>query len=431
MMLTASGCAARQAASRVVIISVDGLSPGDLRRAESLGVALPVLDSLVRAGVLAEGVVGSVPSVTYPSHTTIITGVPPARHGIYSNRRSWLPTDTGAAAQAWYWEAGLIRVPTIFDAAHAAGRRTAAVGWPATTEDERIDYNIPEVWHPLVFGDSDLAVIRHRGTPGLLDSLRAPVTGPLTDSLRALWSADIVRRWDPDLIALHLIDVDHWKHERSPTGDSVWTALARADRQIGWVLDALRERSRPTTVIVTSDHGFLAYRSSLRPGVLLRRAGLVTLDSAGRVRDWSAAVVVNGGNAMFVPRDPLDPAIGDRIRSAISDSLVGPGRPIRAVWSRDSLAALGGDPRALWAIDMNDGFYTRPGYGGELVTKTERGGGHGYDPRRPELHAFLVAAGPDIRAGSRLGIIQQTAIASTIVRWLRLRTAGFEGTPLF
>src|SRR3972149_4786649 len=94
--LSGAACATGRAARpRVVLLSVDGLWARDLERAESAGVRLPVLDSLRRAGALAAGVVGSVPSVTFPSHTTMITGVRPARHGIYSNQRPWFPTDTG------------------------------------------------------------------------------------------------------------------------------------------------------------------------------------------------------------------------------------------------------------------------------------------------------------------------------------------------
>ncbi|HEU5260124.1 MAG TPA: ectonucleotide pyrophosphatase/phosphodiesterase, partial [Gemmatimonadales bacterium] len=394
--LAAAGAAtcdvgARPARPRVVLISVDGLWARDLQRAESAGVPLPILDSLRRAGALAAGVVGSFPSVTFPSHTTMITGVRPARHGIYSNQRPWAPTDTGPDARAWYWEADLVRVPTLFDAAHAAGRKTAAIYWPVTARHPSLDYNIPDAWDPRA-DDSTLAVLRRWGTPGLLDSLRAPDVGQVSDSLRAVWAAQIIRRWDPDLLLLHLLDVDHWKHETGPAGDSVWAALRRADRHIGWVLDALHDQPRATTVIVTSDHGFLRYRRILRPGVLLTRAGLVTLDSAGRVADWVAGIVGNGGSAMFLPRDATDSTIARRIRAAIPDSLVGPDRPIRIIWPRDSLVALGADPRALWAIEMNEGFYTNLGYRGELLF-ADTGGGHGHDPRRPELHAFFLVAG--------------------------------------
>ena len=430
LLLATASCASQPAASRVLLISVDGLWPGDLARAESLGVRLPVLDSLARAGAFAAGVIGSVPSVTFPSHTTMVTGVRPARHGIYSNQRPWFPTDTGPEARAWYWEAEHVRVPGLFEAARAAGKRTAAVYWPATAHHPGIDYNIPDAWDPRA-PDSVFAALRRLGTPWLLDSLGAPPgAGRVSDSLRAHWAGEIIRRWNPDFILLHLLDIDHWKHQTGPVGDSVWAALPRTDRQIGVVLRALAERPRATTVIVTSDHGFLPYHHILRPGVLLARAGLVTLDARGLVTEWDAGIVGNGGSTFFLPRDSTDPTIARRIRAAIPDSLVGPGRPIRAIWPRDTLRALGGDPRALWAIDMNAGYYTNLGFRGDLLI-ARSGGGHGYDPRRPELHAFFLAAGPGIRAGTTLGVIRQTDIGPTVAKLLRLRLDGVEGRALF
>lgn len=420
--------AACQPASRVLLISIDGLWAGDLTRFDSAGVETPVLDSLRAAGALAEGVIGTFPSVTYPSHTTMITGVRPARHGIYSNRRPHDPLDTLHAGD-WYWEKSWVRVPTITDAAHAAGLSTGAVFWPATAHDSTIDFNVPEAWDTQG-GTSQLEITRRWGTPGLLDTLGAPARGHLTDSLRAAWAAAIIRRWDPDLMLVHLIELDAVKHAVGPAADSVWPVAARVDRYVGWVIAAIRETHarRPTTVMVTSDHGFYAYGRVLRPGVLLARAGLVTLNLRNRVAAWDAAALTSGGSTAFIPRAAGDTLVAQRIRRAIPDALVGPGKPIRSVWPPDTLRALGGDPRAAWTIAMNEGFYSEAGYTGELLVPRS-GGGHGYDPRDRALHAFFLSSGPGIPANSALPIIQQTDIAPRIALLLGLTLPAASGRP--
>ncbi|MGH7529785.1 MAG: alkaline phosphatase family protein [Gemmatimonadales bacterium] len=429
----AVSCAARStgqdARARVVLVSVDGLWARDLTRAESAGVQLRVLDSLRRAGALAAGVVGSFPSVTYPSHTTMITGVPPARHGIFGNG-VFVPPAERRAWGAFYFDRAEIRRPTVFDAAHAAGLEVAAVFWPVSAHDTSIDFNIPDAWdpRPAPAGRSQLAALRSLGTPWLLDSLRAPPEGQPNDSMLVAWTTAIMRRWDPDLVALHLLALDGAKHENGPWAEPVISTLRTIDRQLGEVLAALRatDAGRQTTVILTSDHGFLPYGQRLRPGVLLANAGLVTVDTAARlVTTWEAAVYVHGGSVMLVPRDTADHTLIARIRSAIPDSLVGPGRPIRAVLPRDTIAALGGDPRALWALDMNAGFYAIGGYGGPLLSE-RAGGGHGYDPRRPELHAFFLVSGPGVRPGSSLPLLRQTDVAGYVARALGL--SGFGRT---
>ena len=415
-------CAARAPRPRVVLISVDGLWARDLQRAESAGVRLPTLDSLRRSGELAAGVIGSFPSVTYPSHTTMITGVPPARHGVYANGIFSDPSERRAFNPS-YWERSEIRVPTIFDAAARAGLSVAAVFWPVTAHDPSIRYNIPDAWDPRPGAPSQLAALRYLGTPWLLDSIGAPAAGAPNDSMRAAWTAAIIRRWNPDFIALHLIDLDHFKHEYGIWSDSARTALRARDRDISVVLAAVAatEAGRQTTVIVTSDHGFLDYSQRLRPGVLLSRAGLVTVDTAATppVRTWQAGVQVNGGSVMILPRDSTDPTLAARTRAAIPDTLVGPGKPIRAVLPRDTIALLGGDPRALWALDLNDGFYATSGYAGALLSAA-RGGGHGYDQRRQELHAFFLMTGAGVASGTMRPLMRQTQIAGIVARILSL-----------
>ncbi len=130
---------------------------------------------------------------------------------------------------------------------------------------------------------------------------------------------------------------------------------------------------------------------------------------------------------MIMPRDSTDRRLAARVRGAIPDTLVGPpeggrARPIRAVWPRDTIAMLGGDPRAIWGLDLNEGTYSASGYTGALFTP-RAGGGHGQDPRRPELHAFLVMSGPGIERGGSRPLLRQTEIAGIVARLLGL--SGF------
>src|SRR5689334_8984115 len=111
----------------VVLVSIDGLKPEYVRAADSLGLKIPTLRSLARDGASATGVVSAFPTVTYPNHTTMVTGAPPARHGIYANTTF---DPLGTNMEGWYWYAEDIRVPTLWDAARSRGLTSAAVHWP-------------------------------------------------------------------------------------------------------------------------------------------------------------------------------------------------------------------------------------------------------------------------------------------------------------
>ncbi len=124
-------------AEHVVLLSIDGLRPEMVLDASW---AAPLLQQMAREGAHAGKVYGVFPSVTYPTHTTIVTGALPARHGIYYNS----PFEPGGETGRWYWEASSIRVPTLWTAARAAGLTTAAVSWPVTVGAD-LDWNVAEI----------------------------------------------------------------------------------------------------------------------------------------------------------------------------------------------------------------------------------------------------------------------------------------------
>src|SRR5215469_14990421 len=160
----------------LVMISVDGLGAENIAGADEHGAKIPNLRRMLKEGAYAEGVLGVVPTVTYPSHTTLVTGVWPAKHGIFANT---VFDPLRKNQEGWYWYAEDIRVPTLWDAASRAGLVTASIQWPATV-GARITWNIPEIWRANTAEDAKL--VRAVSTPGLLQDLEREL-GPYDRSL--------------------------------------------------------------------------------------------------------------------------------------------------------------------------------------------------------------------------------------------------------
>ena len=100
----------------VLLISVDGLKPEAILDADGHELRVPNLRALLADGVHATGVRGVLPTLTYPSHMTLLTGVSPATHGIYANTTF---DPLGRNERGWYWYAEDVRVATLWDAAAA------------------------------------------------------------------------------------------------------------------------------------------------------------------------------------------------------------------------------------------------------------------------------------------------------------------------
>ena len=156
-----------------------------------------------------------IPTVTYPSHTTLMTGVWPAKHGILGNA-TFDPLQKNY--QGWYWYAEDIRVPTLWDAAAAAGRTTASIQWPATV-GAKITWDIPEVWRAGTPEDAKL--LRALSTPGLLNEAAAEIgeyrggidTIGEGDEVRGKYAVWMLEKKRPGLLILHLTALDHTEHE--------------------------------------------------------------------------------------------------------------------------------------------------------------------------------------------------------------------------
>lgn len=422
--------AQRPPSDHVVLISIDGLRPEFYRDPVQFGA--PTIQQMARDGVQALGVRGVFPSVTYPSHTTLVTGATPARHGIYYNS----PFEPGGQTGRWYWDADSIRVPTLFSALRGAGKTSAAVMWPVTV-GAPVDFLVPEVWS-LDPKEERILPMRQRATAGLVEELEREATGRL--DVRANFNGDWLTRDDrlgamaahlletrrPALTALHLIGTDHFQHDEGRSGDRVARAVGAIDRAVGQLVDAAERAGilERTTFVITGDHGFVNTHLQVNPNVRLVAAGLLdTTRSRGR---WRAAFHVEGGAAFLHLRDPRDTAAVSLARRALAMAPPSEQRLYRIV-ERAELDRVGADPRVPYALTAVNGVRLG-GAGSGAVVVGSRGGTHGYFPTdMPEILTGFVAWGAGVRSGMVLPVMDLTDVAPFVATLLGVPFAPLDG----
>ena len=417
----------------VVMISIDGLMPSYYLDADQLGIEAPNLQRLMAEGAYARGVVGVLPSVTYPSHTTLITGVAPRLHGI-DNNTYFDPMSISRGA--WRWYAREIRVPTLVAAARARWLRTASISWPVSVGLET-DFNLPEFWRNGSEHDSDLKLLRAISRPDhLLDAIEghrgAPLEYPLTDSDRIDAAVYTIETHRPHLSLIHIFDLDSAQHDHGPRSPEAIAAVEASDRELGRVLAAIEKAgiANRTLVAVVSDHGFLSVRRTLHPNSLLAKAGLIEIDEDGRVVSWRAMFHAASGSAPLRVADPADTTIVSEVRTLLEAKLADPADGLRAILERDEIAALGGTPEAPLWLDAREGFYFSGRIGEEWSRATDRRGTHGFVPTRPGLHAALILAGPGFEQRGDLGVVPMTRIAPTVAIHLGIELSAMADAPL-
>jgi predicted AlkP superfamily pyrophosphatase or phosphodiesterase len=439
LAMVAGGAGTAMARQPVLVISIDGLPPRYVAEADARGLKIPNLRGFITQGAFAQGVVGVMPSVTYPSHTTMVTGVSPAEHGVYSNTPfdPLLANDDG-----WYWYAQDIRVPTLWGAASSAGLGTAAVNWPVTVGDRHIDTLLPEFWRR---GNAeDLKLIRALGRPeGLIvamDKKLGPFVDGYTDTvesdrIRTRFAVSVLQERKPFLMGVHLIALDGTEHHDGPDTPATYAVLEALDGMIGELTHAALAARPDTVVAVVSDHGFFSTHTEVNLRSWLVSRGLMRLgDERGvrKIRDWDVQAWSGGGSAAIILKNPQDGALRQRVLEGLQHLAADPANGIASVQDAAQAGRLGAFPEASLVVEFAPGFYFGTALDGPLLSPATSRGTHGYLPTHAGMHAVFYAKGKGVVAGRDLGLIDMRQLAPTFAAILgvALPTAQRPALPM-
>jgi predicted AlkP superfamily pyrophosphatase or phosphodiesterase len=417
----------------VMLISVDGLKPEAILDASRNGLKVPNLRAFLVDGAYATGVRGVLPTLTYPSHMTLMTGTSPAKHGIYANT-TFDPLDRNEAG--WYWYAEDARVATLWSAAGAAGLKTANVYWPISV-GAPITYNLPQIWRTGT--DDDLKLQRALATPGLEQELSATLgryPGGMEetvaeDEIRARFALRLLETKRPDFITVYFTGLDTEEHRSGPFSAAADAVLERLDSLVG-ALRAAAQRRAPgqATVCVVSDHGFAPVEHDVNLYKAFLDAGLISLNDAQKISSWKAIPWKAGGSAAVMLASPEDATLRGEVSALLNKLASDPRNGIDRILSHDDIVRERGFPDAAFLVSFKTGYELGPSYTAALVSSPSNLGMHGYPPDRPEMRASFFITGPHVAAGRSLGEIDMRQIAPTLAGILGISLPDAELGPL-
>ena len=428
-----SGCASASRGPPVVVLSIDGLMSDYIRQADRHGLSIPHLRRLAAEGASASGVRGVLPSLTYPSHTTILTGVSPAEHGIDSN---YIFDPKQQNDNAWYWFAEDIQVDTLWGAAMQAGLQTASVDWPVSI-GAPVDWNIVQYWRRSTTLDN--AFIRALSSPpGFYDALEDAVGsyargGDWTvqgDARRSAAIAWILKARRPRFTTAYFAALDGVEHETGPFTPRAFAVIEQLDGLVGEVWAAARAAGGGQAVMcVVSDHGFVAIDKEVRLNAVLRDSGLITVDK-GKITRWQAYARRGHGVADIVVRDG-DPEVKDQVTTILTELASDPSSGVASFHVAGRPPVSGGFPASHFVVLASPGHaFTSDAFDGPPVRPSKYGGTHGHHPDTPGMDAAFLIAGPGVRKGD-LGRIDMTDIAPTLAALLGIDLPDAVGRNLF
>lgn len=372
----------------LVLVSIDGFRWDYMDRYPT-----PNLHRIAERGVRAERLLPVFPTLTFPNHYSIATGLYPAHHGLTGNdfpdpaSNRWYSLKDRESVEDAYFYGG----QPIWVTAETQGMVSAAFFWVGT--EAAVGGVSPSHWR----------------------SYSKAISGAERVDQVLKWMAQPAAN-RPHLYTLYFENVDDHSHWYGPASEKNAEAIGRVDDWLGRLLDGIDKLpfADQVNIIVLSDHGQGAYLSDPAPFIV------------GELVDLSGATIIEGGSYFFIHFDRDDPARASDIAATVNDH-----------WQHGDAYTPASAP-ARWAVDDNPRFpdvMLIPEQGFAVLSSGDKAGkidagDHGWAPESPAMHGFFIASGPNIKPGVELGPVRNIDIYPLMLSILGLNgPENIDGDP--
>ncbi|MBX7366611.1 ectonucleotide pyrophosphatase/phosphodiesterase [Clostridium chauvoei] len=420
----------------LIVISFDGVSTEDLEVLSEL----PNFAKLIKGGALIKNVEIIYLSLTYPAHATIVTGCYPAKHGIINNTL----LEIGEESPNWYWYSKDIKKDTIFDLAEKTGLKTCSILWPVTGRS-KITYNMPEIcctkpWHNQIIMSALAGKISYQlPLNKKYGSLIKGIEQPYLDNFSMEAAKDTILNKKPNLMLLHLVDVDSQRHYTGYKSNEVSAALKRHDKRLGEIIDTLEKTGilKQSTIVALGDHSQIDTDKMVRLNSLFREKGLITIDNKNKIRDYKAIAKNCDGSSYIYLKNKYNEE-DKRLVEKILDEIVSlDNNPIEFILNSKEAENLGADPKCTFMVEGKRSYSFIDEVTGDFIEKIKEEdigklphrvkATHGYFPKRDNYTTFFIAYGNGIKKGTTIESGNLINHGPTLAKILGLELKDIDG----
>lgn len=412
---------------RLLVVSIDALFSSDIEKIRNMSAFGRMLDN----SLLVNEVMPIYPALTYPCHTSIVTGCYPDKHGIYHNE----VLEPHISNIHWNWDARNIKVKSLFHYLREAGVSTSSVFWPVSAHAD-VDYLVPEIWSRS-YDKTQIDTIKEASSHNIDDILERHqdyldfTSKEKLDIFATNCAVDIINEYQPEAMFFHLSLVDNYRHKFGCNGDQIMWALEKCNGWVQEVLDALKNKGvlEDTTLVLLGDHGHIAINKTISMNYLFQKQGLLTTDESGKVVDYKVYCHGAGLSAQIYVKDESEETMSKL--HAIFDDLKANGY-VMHVFDKETLAR-------DWHVTGDFAYFLEANESYSFVTNITKNliedmpmpenittrGKHGHLPTRENKTVFAIQ-GKKVVPGTRdSGCIVD--VAPTILEALEIPYQGLDG----
>ncbi|MGP6146134.1 alkaline phosphatase family protein [Jeotgalibaca sp. A122] len=408
---------------RLYIVSLDAFGDADLEFARTL----PHFKELMGISAQVTGIRTVYPSLTYMAHTSIATGMYPNQHGITNNTL----LQPERISPDWFWYEKAIKTPTIFQVAKQAGYTIGSLLWPVTGRSKVIDYNLAEIfpnrpWQNQIMVSGYASSLKYTvEMNNKFKHLRNGIEQPQLDDFIIAVAVDTIINKKPDMMAIHLVDLDSTRHKYGVNSTQAKEAIVRMDKHLGQILRALSESGmkEDTVLAVLGDHYQIDTHTVIRPNHLFVDKGWVTVNKRNQITDWKVILKSADGSAYIYRKDPT---ITNKM---ILDALKGIDSRLDNIFGKEDFKYDGVDENAIFILEAKRGYYFKDDIIHpfmESTAKTIKGrtlakAAHGFHPDKNNYQTMLLLSGPGINKDARLNGARLVDEGPTLLHAIGLR----------
>ncbi|WP_262495479.1 alkaline phosphatase family protein [Paenibacillus sp. B2(2019)] len=418
-------------AKHLIVISYDAFSEDQWEMASRL----PNLSKLIKNGAHSNQLKSVYPTLTYVVHTTIATGVYPDKHGIHHNNP--FQPFVKEKEQSWFWFRNAIKVPTIYDAAREHNMSTAGILWPVSGKSS-IQYNIPEI--RAINNENQALKVLKSGSPLYCiemelkyGRLRKGIEQPYLDDFTTKCAIETIKRKKPNLLMMHLIDLDDAKHVYGTDSDEVKRVITRMDKRLGDIIQAVDEAGikDDTVFLVLGDHGQFNVRYKVHLNNLLQEKGLIYKEN-GEMK-WRAYFQCGGGSAYLHIKEG-DEEAEQLALAVIQEYMDDDASGIEEMYTRERLNQLHVGPSTKYMLEARRGYCFDESMDEPTIVDLDKQGikyaTHGYSPDKEDYRCNLVISGNKVKSEFPIGDLKMVDIAPTMAKILGIDFNPCDGRPL-
>lgn len=415
-----------------IIISFDAIDKKDFETLKEM----PNFKYLIQNGAYCSNVKTIYPSLTYPAHTTIVTGKYPKNHGIINN----VLLQPEKECPDWFWYRKYIKGSTLYDLAKEKGLKTAALLWPVTAK-ANIDYNMPEIfpnrpWENQILtsfcsGSKLFQLIVNNK----FKHLRKGLLQPHLDNFVTESALYLIKYKKPNLILIHLTDVDYFKHHYGCNDNRVKEALKRHDLRLGQIISLLNENKilNKSTIIVLGDHSFLDADYVIKLNKLFIQKGLISLDNKGKIKDWSVFMNYCDGSAYIYLKDSKNIKLGEKVIHELKNFSIKNNNCIAKILTKKEAINCGADENCFLMLEAKKGYYFVNSIYGNAIEKIDdkfHKATHGYCPKIKDYNTLFFVSGPKIKKNFQIKSMHLVDEGPTIANIIGVDLGKVDGNAI-